>query len=101
LAYGYRRSNLPVFRHHREFLKVEDDPYAVVAAYSENPLLSGYVSSENLAKMGNTPAVLADRLKRGAVVRLLDDPNFRAVWYGTNKLFLNALFFGGILEGAR
>ena len=99
LAYGYTRSVLPVFRHHSVFLEPETDPYAVVAAYPEDPLLSGYVSDENITKMGNTPAVLADRLGQGAVVRLVDDPNFRSVWYGTNKLFLNALFFGGVLDG--
>jgi hypothetical protein len=26
-----------------------------------------------------------------------DDPNFRGTWYGTNKLFLNAIFYGGQL----
>jgi hypothetical protein len=30
----------------------------------------------------------------GRVVMFSDNPNFRATWYGTNKLFLNALFFG-------
>jgi hypothetical protein len=28
------------------------------------------------------------------VVLLSDDPNFRGTWYGTNKLFLNAIFYG-------
>jgi hypothetical protein len=29
---------------------------------------------------------------------MVDDPNFRGFWYGTNKLFLNALFFGSVVE---
>jgi len=34
-------------------------------------------------------------------IRLADDPNFRAFWYGTNKLFLNGLFFSPFLEAGR
>ena len=30
----------------------------------------------------------------GRVVLFADNPNFRGSWYGTNKLFLNAIFFG-------
>jgi hypothetical protein len=29
---------------------------------------------------------------------LVDNPNFRAVWFGTNKLFLNSVFFGQIIK---
>ena len=32
--------------------------------------------------------------RAGRVVSMTDNPNFRAFWWGTNKLFLNALFFG-------
>jgi hypothetical protein len=28
------------------------------------------------------------------VVLFADNPNFRGSWYGTNRLFLNALFLG-------
>ncbi|MEQ8574336.1 MAG: hypothetical protein RIB63_09750 [Fulvivirga sp.] len=31
---------------------------------------------------------------RGRVVMFADNPNFRGSWYGTNRLFLNALFLG-------
>jgi hypothetical protein len=27
-----------------------------------------------------------------------DEPNFRGTWYGTNKLFLNALFYGSLIN---
>jgi len=32
------------------------------------------------------------------VISLSDNPNFRAFWYGTNKLFLNAIFFGHTID---
>ena len=28
-----------------------------------------------------------------------DNTNFRAFWYGTNKMFLNAIFYGDIIKG--
>ena len=71
-----------------------------VAVYSDEPLLSGYVSAGNLEKLRRTPAVTANRLGRGLVVRMVDNPNFRGFWYGTNKLMLNALFFGGVVQNS-
>ncbi len=98
LAYGYSRSRLPVFRNSRIFLKPSTNPYATVAAYTDEPLLAGYISAENLESLAGSPAVIADRVGRGTVVQMVDNPNFRAFWYGTNKLFLNGIFFAGILD---
>ncbi len=98
IAYGYQRRRLPVFRNSRIFLEPQSDAYSTVAAYSDSPLLSGYVSEENLGKLRGTPAVTAESHGGGAVVRMVDNPNFRAFWYGTNKLFANAILFGTTVE---
>ena len=99
LTYGYHRSALPVFRNHEVFLRPEEkDPYVTVATYAEEPLLSGYISGENLSKLRGTPAMIAKREGRGVIVQMVDDPSFRAFWYGTEKLFLNAIFFSPILD---
>ena len=37
----------------------------------------------------------------GKIISISDNPNFRAFWYGTNKIFLNALFFGKSIGGGR
>ena len=74
------------------------DPYATVAVYAPEPLLSGYISKANLEPLAGSAAVVAERFGRGAVICILDDPNFRGFWFGTNKLLLNALFFGSILD---
>jgi hypothetical protein len=66
--------------------------------YAERPLLAGYVSPENLERLAGTPAVIATRLGRGTVVRMVDDPVFRGFWLGTAKLLSNALFFGPVIE---
>jgi hypothetical protein len=28
----------------------------------------------------------------------MNNPNFRAFWFGTNKLFANSLFFGAVID---
>ena len=98
LGYGYRDDRLAVFRDHRLFMQPSPDPYATVAQYAPQPLLAGYISKANAARLDGTAAVVARRLGRGAVILVLDNPTFRAYWLATNKLFLNALFFGSILE---
>ena len=46
-------------------------------------------------------ALIAERKGDGSVILFADDPNFRGIWYGTNKLFLNALFFSNAFEPPR
>ncbi|MEM9664772.1 MAG: peptidase M14, partial [Bacteroidota bacterium] len=94
LAYGYD-DTLPVFRRGTTFYEPSDRPGTNVATYAADPLLSGYISEEMLEMAGGSASVVAQRVGRGAVILMMDNPNFRAFWYGTNGLFLNAVFFGG------
>jgi hypothetical protein len=93
LAFGLPE-RLPVFRDHGTFLASVARPGAVVARYADRPLLSGYISARNLDALAGTPAVVAERLGQGRVIVLADDPAFRAFWHGTERLLLNAIFFG-------
>jgi hypothetical protein len=36
----------------------------------------------------------------GRVINIADNPNFRAFWLGGSKLFMNAIFFGRIIDAA-
>ena len=45
----------------------------------------------------NSPSILVGTEGSGRVILFADEPNFRGTWYGTNKLFLNALFLGSIM----
>ena len=98
IAFGYDEEALPVFRNSTIVLEPQKNPYSTVAVYADKAQLSGYVSDENVEKIKSTPAVVATRLGEGTVVRIIDPPNFRGFWLGTNKLFLNSLFFGPIVE---
>jgi hypothetical protein len=35
------------------------------------------------------------------VIALPDDPNFRGFWYGGNRVFFNALFYGRAIQAIR
>ena len=101
VAFGYEEASLPVFRSGTVFLEPSENRYETVARYADEPLLSGFVSPERLEELRGGAAVVAGRVGRGTVVRLADDPNFRGIWYGTNRLFLNALFFGRIVDATK
>ncbi|MBC6401327.1 MAG: zinc carboxypeptidase [Ekhidna sp.] len=94
IAYGLESDRIPLFRNHNLVMKKSKNPYANPLVYTSSPLLSGYVSEENLEKFRDSPAVTISSIGRGKVITMTDNPNFRAFWWGTNKLFMNALFFG-------
>ncbi len=101
LAYGYKEPTLNVFRDHNNFVQPLEDPYGAPAIYTDRPLVSGYISARNEKLIRNSPAIVCNNLGSGKVIALLDNPNFRAFWYGTNKIFLNALFFGSQISSGR
>lgn len=95
LAYGYNTPQLPVFIDENLFFETPSNPYAYPFTLDEsNPLLSGYVHRENLELLKGTPGIIVSRYGSGRVVSFSFNTNFRAFWYGTNKLLLNAIFFG-------
>ncbi len=96
LAFGYGEDRVPVFRDGEHAYRGTGGPGTVVARYLDPPVLSGYVSAPRREQLAGTDAILAQEVGRGAVVAILDQPNFRGFWYGTNGLFLNAVFFGGV-----
>ncbi|CAM4125899.1 M14 family zinc carboxypeptidase [Gillisia limnaea] len=98
LGFGYTNRDLVVYRNSNILLNPVKNPYSTVAVYKNDPLVSGYISSDNLQKLPGTASVLVSKLGSGRVISFVDNPNFRGTWYGTNKLFFNALFFGPIIE---
>ena len=85
---------MPVFRQGTDLFEPADRPGANVGVYTESPLLSGYISDEMLGEVQESAAIVAANMGRGNVTMFMDNPNFRGFWYGTNGLFLNAIFFG-------
>ncbi len=101
LGYGYRNEEMTIFRNSTTFLKMSENPFATPLYYDlENPLASGYISDENLELIGGTASTIVSSHGSGRVITMVDNPNFRAFWFGTNKLFLNSVFFGQTISGA-
>ena len=94
LFYGYSSSSIPVFRNSTLMMKRNKNAYANPLMYSAKPLLSGYISDKNLNLLKSTAAVQVDKVGKGTAITFTDNPNFRAFWYGSNRMFLNAIFFG-------
>jgi hypothetical protein len=94
LAYGYDQWTLPVFKSGTLILEPAKNSISNPFRYTKNPLLSGYVSASNLELISGSPAVSISTFGSGKVICFTDDYNFRAFWYGTNKIFINSVFFG-------
>ncbi len=95
IGFGFTQKNVSWYRNGLTFLQPSANPYSTVAQYTANPLIGGYIHSTTLKKVQNSAAILVGAEGSGRVILFSDNPNFRGTWYGTNKLFLNALFFGG------
>ncbi|TVR61933.1 MAG: zinc carboxypeptidase [Gemmatimonadales bacterium] len=94
LGFGYHSRELAVWRDHEFIVPPSANPFSTPVQLTEDPHLSGYISPRNLDRIRGSASALTDGIGSGTVVLLLDNPNFRGYWYGTNRLFLNAIFFG-------
>ncbi len=99
LGYGFNDGDMTVFRNSTIFMQKGENRYSSPLVYTENPLASGYVSDENIELLKESAAIVVSGTGRGRVIAMTDNPNFRAFWYGTNKLFANAIFFGHTISG--
>ena len=94
IVFGYKNEKIPVFRNSTLFMKLDTNSYNNPIKYTNNPLLSGYISNKNLLELKNTSMCKIGTLEKGKIIYFTDNTNFRAFWYGTNKLLMNAIFFG-------
>lgn len=98
LLYGYQYERMPVFQQGTMALEPSKNAYATPLVYSAKPLLSGYVKAENLELLSGSAAAVVSGLGSGKTICLANNPSFRAFWFGGNRLLLNSLFFGRIIE---
>lgn len=94
LCYGYTRDRLPVFKTGTMAAKKDVNIYNNPVVYTSSPLLSGYCTKDNLDIVKDAPFA---SVHGSRIISLYDNTNFRAIWYGTNKIFINAMFFRQLL----
>lgn len=97
--YGYQRSEIPVFKRGTLLFEPSNNVYATPGVYRKKPLLSGYLNKIYEGRIDGSAAVLVSGVGRGRTIAMTFNPNFRAFWYGTNRIFINSVFFGGTISG--
>ena len=95
VAYGYTDATIPVYKNNEVWLTPSKNEYSTVAKYNVKPHIDGFMTDKNRDEFVKPSAsLIVSKLGGGRVVLFADNPNFRGSWYGTNRLFLNALFLG-------
>jgi len=93
IAFGFKDDQLPMFRNTSIFVKPASTSFSNPIQYTNDPLMSGYISEEKLEVLKGTVPFQHNNYGRGDVIGFTDNTQFRAFWYGTNKLLMNAIFF--------
>ena len=95
IAFGYNDNSIPVYKNNNVFINKTKNDYSSVATYSKDFHIDGYISESNKKDfIPGAASLIISKVGSGRVVVFADNPNFRGTWYGTNKLFLNAIFLG-------
>jgi hypothetical protein len=93
LAFGLGDGYLTLKRSARAYTLPGDGAWRV-ATLGDGAPLSGFMGSEAQAAIAGSLVAGAERMGRGEVVYLLDDPLFRGFWHAGQLLFGNAVFGG-------
>ena len=95
--YGIESNSLPLFRNSNVYMTKSEQSFNNPIVYSPNPLMSGYISDENLSLLKKAVPFKVIRSGKGKILLMTDNTNFRAFWFGTNRILLNMLFHSNIM----
>ena len=98
LAFGYRRADLPLQRRGTTELLPSENAYSTPVRYTASPLMAGFIGNDRLEAIQGQAAVIAGKHGKGLVVHFANNPLFRGYWRGTERLYINALYFGQVVE---
>jgi hypothetical protein len=98
LLFGYPNAKIALFKPNNIFMQKATGAYSNPLTFGNSPLLSGYISKSNYAKLKNSSSLGISTLGRGRVIGFTENLAFRAFWYGTNKMVMNAIFYGPLLS---
>lgn len=99
LMFGLKRPEVPMFKRGTMVIEMPDNRYASPLVYRNNALLSGYSPRGFEGNLANSAAIVVSGSRGGRTISFADNPNFRAFWYGSNRLFMNAIMFGHTVSG--
>lgn len=96
LTYGYEQQTLPVLVESGFFFRpTKDGTNAVVFSGEAGPplRLAGFTWPTTEQLLRGTAYVFEEPTGRGHVVLYAEDPNYRAIWRSTTRLFFNSFLF--------
>ncbi|HEX8148270.1 MAG TPA: M14 family zinc carboxypeptidase [Pyrinomonadaceae bacterium] len=96
LTYGYEQDSLPVLVSSAYFFRPskEGTNAVVFSGESGRPLhVAGFIWPTTESLLRGTSYVIDEPTGRGHVVLFAEDPNFRAIWRSTTRLFFNSFLF--------
>jgi len=65
------------------------------------PRVNGYLSERNRTRVAGSAWLLVSAQGQGNVVLFADDPAHRKYWHGTDRLLINAIFFGNLVNPSK
>jgi len=99
LTFGIAAARIGLMKRGRVALKAPyANPFTVVGAYGEKPLLSGYLPEDYTRQIADTPAILAVPRGQGVIIAFADVPAFRSAWWVGERLLSNAVSFGAVIR---
>ncbi len=98
LCYGYSDKQIYLFRRGTDFFEMPQNTFSAPVKYAKYPIESGYIPRGVDTLASGRPAVTIHSKGKGIIICFQDSPLFRGYWYGGNKMFANALFFGDIIN---
>ncbi|GHV48919.1 peptidase M14 [Bacteroidia bacterium] len=98
IGWGANQTEIAVIKTGNIFFKKDANPFVSPLHYTSKPLLSGFLSAQNEQLLKDTPAAFAKAVGNGAVIVFADDLLFRSYYFGTTKLFMNAIFFNECIK---
>jgi hypothetical protein len=98
LAFGLDDDSMPFFKTNNAVVRQTKKPFITPFKYTQEPLLSGYADPKLADLVADSPAVIAHRLGNGRVIGFVDNMNFRGYWYGTSKVFANAIYLADFIQ---
>jgi hypothetical protein len=98
LAQGLR-ARVPILFREPAVLQSDDDTVIMRFADREHLALSGLIWPEAIEMIAGSPCLTRERSGRGQIVCFAWDPVFRGYSLGTQRLLLNAIYFGHTFAG--
>ncbi len=100
LLYGYTEKTMSVFSSNNLFMEKSKSPYGNPVVFTDTPVLSGYLSKDNLLKAKSSSVVGVTAIGHGRVIAFTENLCFRGFWLGSNKMLMNAILYGPLINAA-